>query len=71
MLSGSTASVFDVSHTQISAAIPLLLPSHTTALAVGAPRAAFAESEISLTVDLRFCGAYEAAELLDDLINAL
>jgi pyruvate dehydrogenase E2 component (dihydrolipoamide acetyltransferase) len=71
MLSGATASIFDVSHTKISSAIPLLLPSHTTALAVGAPRAAFAESEICLTVDLRFCGALEAAQLLDHLIDTL
>lgn len=71
MLSGATASIFDVSHTRISSAIPLLLPSHTTALAVGAPRAAFTESEICLTVDLRYCDALEAAQLLDQLIDAL
>lgn len=71
MLSGATASIFDVSHTKISSVIPLLLPSHTTALSVGAPRAAFAESEICLTVDLRYCDALEAAELLDQLIDAL
>lgn len=71
MLSGATTSIFDLSHTKISSAIPLLLPSHTTALSVGAPRASFAESEICLTVDLRFCDALEAAELLDHLIDAL
>lgn len=71
MLSGATASIFDLSLTRISSAIPLLLPSHTTALSVGAPRAAFAESEICLTVDLRFCDALEAAQLLDQLIDAL
>lgn len=71
MLSGATASIFDLSHTKISSAIPLLLPSQTTALSIGAPRAAFAESEICLTVDLRFCDALEAAQLLDQLIDAL
>ncbi|MEK6648405.1 MAG: biotin/lipoyl-containing protein [Actinomycetota bacterium] len=71
MLSGATTSIFDLSHTKISSAIPLLLPSHTTALSVGAPQAAFAESEICLTVDLRYCDALEAAQLLDQLIDAL
>lgn len=71
MLSGATTSIFDLSHTKISSAIPLLLPSHTTALSVGAPRAAFTESEICLTVDLRYCDALEAAQLLDQLIDAL
>ena len=71
MLSGATTSIFDLSHSRISSAIPLLLPSHTTALAVGAPHASFGESEISLTVDLRYCDALEAAVLLDHLISSL
>lgn len=71
MLSGATTSIFDISHTKISSAIPMLLPTHTTALSVGAPHAAFGESEINLTVDLRFCDALEAANLLDQLIDAL
>jgi pyruvate dehydrogenase E2 component (dihydrolipoamide acetyltransferase) len=71
MLSGATASVFDVSHTHINSVIPLLLPSHTTALSVGAPYSSFGQSEISLTVDLRYCDALEAAALLDQLINSL
>lgn len=71
MLSGATTSIFDISHTKISSAIPMLLPTHTTALSVGAPHAAFGESEINLTVDLRFCDALEAAHLLDQLIDAL
>lgn len=71
MLGGATTSIFDLSLTTNFSAIPLLLPSHTTALSVGAPRAAFAESEIYLTVDLRYCDAFEANELLDQLIDAL
>lgn len=71
MLTGATASIFDLSHTHINSAIPLLLPSHTTALAVGAPQAAFGQSVITLTVDLRYCDALEAAALLDQLINSL
>ncbi|MDP1719964.1 MAG: biotin/lipoyl-containing protein [Candidatus Nanopelagicaceae bacterium] len=71
MLSGATTSIFDISHTKIASAIPMLLPSHTTALSVGAPHASFGESEINLTVDLRYCDALEAASLLDQLIDAL
>ncbi|MEI6844395.1 MAG: biotin/lipoyl-containing protein [Actinomycetes bacterium] len=71
MLTGATASIFDLSHTKISSAIPLLLPSHTTALSVGAPNASFGHSEISLTVDLRFCDALEASNFLDQLVSAL
>lgn len=71
MLSGATTSIFDVSHTKISSAIPMLLPSHTTAISVGAPHASFGESEINLTVDLRYCDALEAADLLDQLIDEL
>ena len=71
MLSGATTSIFDISHTKIASAIPMLLPTHTTALSVGAPHASFSESEISLTVDLRYCDALEAASLLDQLIDAL
>ena len=71
MLSGATTSIFDISHTRIASAIPMLLPSHTTALSVGAPHASFGESEINLTVDLRYCDALEAASLLDQLIDAL
>ena len=71
MLSGATASIFDLSDTKISAAIPLLLPSHTTALSVGAPNAAFGQSEISLTVDLRYCDSLEAANFLDQLVATL
>lgn len=71
MLSGATTSIFDISHTKIASAIPLLLPTHTTALSVGAPHASFGESEINLTVDLRYCDALEAASLLDQLIDAL
>ena len=71
MLSGATASIFDLSHTKISSAIPLLLPSNTTALSVGAPDGAFGQSIISLTVDLRYCDAIEAADFLDQLVNAL
>jgi pyruvate/2-oxoglutarate dehydrogenase complex dihydrolipoamide acyltransferase (E2) component len=71
MLSGATASIFDLSHTHINSAIPLLLPSHTTALSVGAPHASFGQSQITLTVDLRYCDALEAAALLDQLINSL
>jgi pyruvate dehydrogenase E2 component (dihydrolipoamide acetyltransferase) len=71
MLSGATASIFDLSHTHISSVVPLLLPSHTTALSVSAPHASFGLSEISLTVDLRYCDALEAATLLDQLINSL
>ncbi len=71
MLSGATASIFDFSHTLINSAIPLLLPSHTTALAVGAPDAEVGKSAITLTVDLRYCDALEAAALLDQLINSL
>lgn len=71
MLSGATTSIFDISHTKIASAIPMLLPTHTTALSVGAPHASFGESEINLTVDLRYCDALEAASLLDQLIDAL
>ena len=71
MLSGSTTSIFDLSHTKIASAIPSLLPSHTTSLSVGSPHASFGESEINLTVDLRYCDALEAANLLDQLIDAL
>lgn len=75
MLSGSTTSVFDLSHTKISSAVPKLFPTHTTALSVGAPYpstgASAGEAEINLTVDLRYCDALEAADLLDQLINAL
>lgn len=71
MLSGATTSIFDISHTKIAAAIPMLLPSHTTAISVGAPHASFGESEINLTVDLRYCDALEAAGLLDQLIDEL
>lgn len=71
MLSGSTTSVFDLSHTKISSAVPMLFPTHTTALSVGAPYASSGESEINLTVDLRYCDALEAADLLDQLIDAL
>ena len=71
MLSGSTTSIFDLSHTKIASAIPSLLPSHTTSLSVGAPHASFGESEINLTIDLRYCDALEAASLLDQLIDAL
>ncbi|MBI3429173.1 MAG: E3 binding domain-containing protein [Actinobacteria bacterium] len=71
MLSGATTSIFDLSHRKIASAIPMLLPSHTTALSVGAPHASFGESEINLTVDLRYCDALEAASLLDQLIDAL
>ncbi|MDP1712497.1 MAG: biotin/lipoyl-containing protein [Candidatus Nanopelagicaceae bacterium] len=71
MLSGATTSIFDISHTKIASAIPMLLPTHTTALSVGAPHSSFGESEINLTVDLRYCDALEAASLLDQLIDAL
>ena len=71
MLSGATTSIFDLSHTKITSAIPMLLPSHTTALSVGAPQAQAGESEINLTVDLRYCDALEAASLLDQLVDAL
>ena len=71
MLSGSTTSIFDLSHTKISSAIPMLFPSHTTALSVGAPNSSTSESEVNLTVDLRYCDALEAADLLDQLIDAL
>lgn len=71
MLSGSTTSIFDLSHTKIASAIPSLLPSHTTALSVGAPHPSDGESEINLTVDLRYCDALEAAGLLDQLVDAL
>lgn len=71
MLSGSTTSVFDLSHTKISSAIPMLFPTHTSALSVGAPHASSSESEVNLTVDLRYCDALEAADLLDQLIDAL
>jgi pyruvate dehydrogenase E2 component (dihydrolipoamide acetyltransferase) len=71
MLSGSTTSVFDLSHTKISSAVPMLFPTHTTALSVGAAHTSSGESEINLTVDLRYCDALEAAELLDQLIDAL
>lgn len=71
MLSGSTTSIFDLSHTKIASAIPSLLPSHSTALSVGAPHASLGESEINLTVDLRYCDALEAASLLDQLVDAL
>lgn len=71
MLTGATTSIFDISHTKITSAIPMLLPSHTTALSVGAPHSAFGESEINLTVDLRYCDALEAASLLDQLIDEL
>lgn len=71
MLSGATTSIFDLSHTKISSVVPLLLPSHATALSVGAPERPAAASEIFLTVDLRYCDALEAASLLDQLIDAL
>lgn len=71
MLSGSTTSVFDLSHTKISSAIPMLFPTHTTALSVGASHPSSNESEVNLTVDLRYCDALEAADLLDQLIDAL
>ena len=71
MLNGATTSLFDMSRSKISSSVPNLLPSHTTALSIGAPRAANGESEVSLTVDLRYCDALEAAHLLDQLIDAL
>jgi pyruvate dehydrogenase E2 component (dihydrolipoamide acetyltransferase) len=71
MLNGATASIFDLSRTNITSAHPLLMPSHTTALTVGGKDGISDRVELSLTVDLRHCDSLEAADLLDQLVASL
>lgn len=71
MLNGATTSIFDLSRTSITSALPLLMPSHATALTLGG-KSRFSEYvELSLTMDLRFCDSLEAADLLDQLVSTL
>ena len=71
MLNGATASIFDLSRTNISSAQPLLMPSHTTAITLGSSNGVVNSAELSITVDLRYCDSLEAADLLDQLASSI
>lgn len=71
MLNGATASIFDLSRTNMTSVHPLLMPSHTTAITLGGRTGVTENAELSLTVDLRYCDSLEAADLLDQLVSAL
>ena len=69
MLSGATTTIFDLSDSSISIATPLLFPAQITSITIGS--LINGEKIISLTIDLRYCDAFEGSKLLDSLISEL
>ena len=69
MLSGATTTIFDLSDSSISIATPLLFPAQITSITIGS--LINGEKIISLTIDLRYCDAFEGSKLLDSLILEL